>query len=230
MAGWIKLHRQILNWEWYADINVTRLFFHLLLIANHDDGHWKGEIIKRGQKITSINKLSLETGLSEQQVRTSLKKLQKTNEITCTSTSKYTVVNVVNYSVYQSSAESEQQANEQTDNKQITNNQQTNNKQITTNKNEKNDKNKKNDKKSTYAEFVTMKEEEYQKLIENYGEEATKGMVTILDNYKGANNKKYASDYRAILNWVIEKYNQKHPQDKPKINFDDVLKGIDFDE
>ena len=30
-------------------------------------------------------------------------------------------------------------------------------------------------------------------------------MITTLDNYKGSNNKKYASDYRAILSWVADK-------------------------
>lgn len=59
--------------------------------------------------------------------------------------------------------------------------------------------------KNIYAEFVSMSTEEYQKLVEQYGETNTKQMITVLDNYKGANNKKYASDYRAILNWVVDK-------------------------
>ena len=56
-----------------------------------------------------------------------------------------------------------------------------------------------------YAEFVKLKESEYQKLIEQYGEYLTQKMIEVLDNYKGANGKKYKSDYRAILNWVAEK-------------------------
>lgn len=57
----------------------------------------------------------------------------------------------------------------------------------------------------TYAEFVKMKESEYNKLVAAHGEEATKKMIEVLDNYKGANGKTYKSDYRAILNWVVDK-------------------------
>lgn len=34
-------------------------------------------------------------------------------------------------------------------------------------------------------------------------------MIEILDNYKGSKNKKYASDYRAILNWVVDRYKEE---------------------
>jgi hypothetical protein len=57
------------------------------------------------------------------------------------------------------------------------------------------------------AEFVSLTEEEYHKLISEHGEQKVKEMIRVLDNYKGANNKKYASDYRAILNWVVERVN-----------------------
>ena len=35
--GWIKLHRQFLEWEWYDEPNCTRVFLHCLLKANHKD-------------------------------------------------------------------------------------------------------------------------------------------------------------------------------------------------
>lgn len=56
-----------------------------------------------------------------------------------------------------------------------------------------------------YAEFVKMKESEYNKLVSDFGEELTKRMIEVLDNYKGANGRKYKSDYRAILTWVKDK-------------------------
>ena len=37
MSGWIKIHRQILEWEWYSDTNTFRVFLHLLLKANHKE-------------------------------------------------------------------------------------------------------------------------------------------------------------------------------------------------
>lgn len=59
--------------------------------------------------------------------------------------------------------------------------------------------------KTIYAENVSMTDSEYQKLIVAHGEERTKRMIEVLDNYKGANGKKYKSDYRAILNWVVDR-------------------------
>ncbi len=62
--------------------------------------------------------------------------------------------------------------------------------------------------KQNYAEFVTMKDAEYQKLIEKHGADATKAMIEKLNVFKGANGKKYKSDYMAILNWVVDWYSQ----------------------
>lgn len=64
-------------------------------------------------------------------------------------------------------------------------------------------------KKYSYAEFVTMTRDEYAKLCEQFGEEATKGMIDILDNYIGSKGKKYKNHYRAILSWVVDAYNEK---------------------
>lgn len=133
--GYIKLHRQILEWEWYKNIPVRIVFEHCLLKANHTDKNWQGILIKKGSFITSYENLSIETGLSFQQVRTAINKLKSTNELTYQSTSRYSIISINNWSLFQ-------QDNKQ-DNKQITNNQQTNNKQITTTNNEKNEKNEK---------------------------------------------------------------------------------------
>lgn len=142
MNGFIKLHRQMAEWEWYTDLPVKVLFLHLLLMANYEDGKWRGITVKRGQRVTSIQKLSDETGLTPQQVRTALDKLSQTGEITCQATNRYTLINVENYTKYQT----RQDDSNMPSNKQITNKQQTDNKQITTNKNNKKKKNIKNEK------------------------------------------------------------------------------------
>ena len=128
MTGWILLHKKLLDWQWYDDINTCRVFIHLLLKANWKDNKWKNIEVKRGQLVTSISKLSLETGLSEQKVKTSLNKLKSSKEITIKPTNKYTLLIVNNYDTYQPDIET---INKQTNN-QITNKQQTNNYQITT--------------------------------------------------------------------------------------------------
>ncbi len=67
--------------------------------------------------------------------------------------------------------------------------------------------------KKSFAEFVSMTNDEYAKLVATYGEEAVKQMIQILDNYKGSNGKKYKSDYRTILNWVVQRYQEEKQQE-----------------
>ena len=70
--------------------------------------------------------------------------------------------------------------------------------------------------KTKYAEFVSMTESEYQKLINEYGDVRTKRMIEILDNYKGSKGKTYKSDYRAILNWVVGEEEQRFGHKQPE--------------
>ena len=66
--------------------------------------------------------------------------------------------------------------------------------------------NKKNaEPKKHFADFVTMTNAEYEKLVSTYGKDFANQCVTVLDNYKGSNGKTYKSDYRAILSWVVDK-------------------------
>jgi hypothetical protein len=64
------------------------------------------------------------------------------------------------------------------------------------------------------AEFVTMTNDEYEKLIATYGKEFTDKCVEVLDNYKGSSGRKYKSDYRAILSWVANKVNETKQKEK----------------
>lgn len=99
--GFVLLHRSLLKWEWYDDINTTRLFLHLLLTVNYEPKEWHGIVIERGQRAASFQKLATETGLSVKSIRTSLTKLKSTGEVAHTATSKYGVFTVKNYSQYQ---------------------------------------------------------------------------------------------------------------------------------
>ena len=121
--GWIKLHRQILEWEWYSDNNCFRLFLHLILKANHKEKRFKGIELKVGSIVTSRDLLARETGLSSQQIRTALTKLISTNEITSVTSSQGTIIQIVSYEKYQVATN------------EITNEQPTNNQQATTNNN-----------------------------------------------------------------------------------------------
>lgn len=171
-TGYIKLHRKILDWEWYDDSNTFRLFIYFLLKANHTNKLWRGIEIKKGSFITSIDTMSKDLGISVMSVRTAINKLLLTNEITKSSTSKYTIITVNNYNEYQGVTN------------EATNEQQTSNKQVTTTKNDKNEKNEKKEdnivpfKNSKKQEFfldaelkIKISEKEYiEKVIESFNE------------------------------------------------------------
>ncbi|MCX4294735.1 MAG: hypothetical protein OSJ56_11850 [Prevotella sp.] len=61
-------------------------------------------------------------------------------------------------------------------------------------------------KKYKYSDFVTLTHDEYAKLVAEFGEDAVKGMIDILNNWKGSNGKKTKSDYFTIRKWVINAY------------------------
>jgi DNA-binding transcriptional regulator YhcF (GntR family) len=128
--GFVALHRKFVEWEWYQDPNTMRLFIHLLLTVNWEPKKWRGTTIKRGEKITSLQNLAKEMGLSLQSVRTSIKKLKSTGELTSQSTSKFTKLTLINYDFYQTKkTEATSQLTSQS-----TNEQQTSNKRVTTTK------------------------------------------------------------------------------------------------
>lgn len=80
----------------------------------------------------------------------------------------------------------------------------------------------KEEEKKAYADYVKMTEDEYQKLIAQHGESVTEECIRVLDNYKGSHDKKYKSDYRAILSWVVDRVKEKQPKKEKKTIYDDL--------
>ena len=105
----------MMKWQWFKDSNTLHVFITLLLDANFEDSKTGYEIIRRGQVLTSVKRLQELTGLTTQQIRTSLSKLEKSQEINKQTTNQYSIITINNYYDYQNI------------NKQITNKQQTNN-------------------------------------------------------------------------------------------------------
>ena len=101
-SGWINLHRKILGWEWYSDINTCRLFIHMLLKANWQEGKFRGTTVPRGSFISSLDKLSEETKLTKREIRTAISHLKMTGELTVKTTNRYSVFTIQNYDFYQS--------------------------------------------------------------------------------------------------------------------------------
>ena len=130
--GWIQLHRSMLDWEWYTNVNTSRLFMHCLLKASHKDRSWRGINIAKGSFISGRDSLAKDTGLSIQNIRTSLANLKSTNDITILSRGKYSIISITNWANYQ---EVNHKTNHET-NRELTDDQPQTNQKVTTDNNE----------------------------------------------------------------------------------------------
>jgi len=175
MQGWIKLHRKLVDWEWYTDSQAVHLFIHLVIHANFEDKKWRGILVKRGQFITGRHELSAATGISEQSIRTNITRLKSTNEITSTSTSKYTIYTIVNYDKFQGLDDKPTS----TSTSQLTNDQPATNQQLTTTKNEKNINNEKKE--------VITPPKKYSDEFEEFWQAYPKNGASKADAYKSFN-------------------------------------------
>lgn len=108
MEGYIKLHREMMDHPVYQDFNSWRLYCHLLMKAAHKDtvyNTFTGDIlnVEKGSLITGRIKLSEETGLSEQNIRTCLSKLEGFFLIKLLTTdfpNPYTKITICNYEAF----------------------------------------------------------------------------------------------------------------------------------
>lgn len=207
-SSWIKLDRRILKWGWYSDMNVKGVFLHLLLIASYEDGEYLGNKIKRGQAIIGTVETANQLGITRQQLRTALSKLEKSGEISKKTTNKFTLITIENYSKYQDAIliSNQRVTNEQpTDNQRVTNEQPTSNQQVTTLKNVKKLKKAKNNiyMRPHAGEFENVKltSEELEKLKANY-DYCYEEYIEKLSSYLAQTGKRYKSHYATLLNWI----------------------------
>ena len=100
-GGWVKLHRKLLEWEWYGDAHMVHLLVHLLLTATHEDRKYKGLTIKRGQLVTTIKELAEALGASETSTRRRMKRLKSGGFLTIKVAHNKTTITICNYDSYQ---------------------------------------------------------------------------------------------------------------------------------
>ena len=227
--GWIKIHRKIMDWEWYDNQAMVQIWVHLLLEANYEPKKWHGITIERGQLVTTLDYLSSTTGLSVQQTRTCLDRLASSQQITRKSTNKYTIITICNYDSYQSIEDAEQQTN----NNQITNEQQTNNKQITTTKEYKEREEIQNnitppiippktDGRIGFEFFgtfhnVELRPAEHRKLQMDFGEEETQSAIDDLSCKLMDGTQQSNAHYATLVYWLSNRRKKKSRVDaEPK--------------
>lgn len=99
--GYILIDRNILDWKWWHRHNTLIVFLYLILKANYHDSFFDGMEVKRGQVVVTHSKISQQSKLTIQQVRTALNHLISTGEITIKRCPKYLVITIENYDRYQ---------------------------------------------------------------------------------------------------------------------------------
>jgi len=134
--GWIKLHRALLDWQWFSDANTSHVFMYCLLKANHKDNMHRDTLVKRGTFLTGRDLIARETGCSVREVRTALKRLESANVLTSKTSRQGTVIEVLNYDRHQ--------ASDQQNDRRATNKRPTSDQQAPSNKTEDNEETEKN--------------------------------------------------------------------------------------
>jgi uncharacterized phage protein (TIGR02220 family) len=138
--GYIKIHRSLMEKGYYKNSKYVHLWVHLLMKANHKSKEivFGGKLfpIKRGQFITSRDKLSEETGIPPGTVGHILGFFKSEQQIEQQGFSKFSLITIRNYDKHQ---KSEQQIEQHVSSKRTAREQ-----HVNTTNNDKNDKNDKN--------------------------------------------------------------------------------------
>lgn len=224
MEGWIKLHRKILECDfWLSDekYDCRSAWIDLLLLANHRDRQmlFDGNLIevKRGQYITSVRKLGERWHWGNAKTLKYLRTLEMLGMITKKSNSSRTLLTIVNYEVYQGDENAEGNAYRTLAER-----------SSTTNKNIKNEKNVKN----IYGEYkhVRLTTSEFEKLNADYGETRTQEAITYLDEYIEMKGYKAKSHNLAIRKWVFDAVDRTKTKTSTKKNqFTSMSQTQDYD-
>jgi hypothetical protein len=224
--SWVKLHRQLFEWEWFSSEKHLKVFITLLVKANFKETKWRGEVVKKGQILTGRKQLASWCNLTEQSIRTVLNDLKSTNEITIKSTKHFSIITMTKWDYYQCDNQQINQQINQLANQQVTNGQPTANQQVTTSKEGKKVKKVKN---IASQKKPAIKNEECTKYIEeNYSildtevqewlqaaslsslkrirafssDQALLGTIPDAMEYAVDNNKKYSAIGSFLLGWI----------------------------
>lgn len=101
LSGWIKIHRSILDWEWWDKPEMVVLFLYMLSSANVEETIWHGKVIKKGQFVTSLSSIERDNPkLTRKIIRTCLKRFQESGEISIESTNSHSVITICKYEEY----------------------------------------------------------------------------------------------------------------------------------
>jgi hypothetical protein len=107
IEGYVRLHRRLLEWEWFGDSTTVHVLMFILLRANWQKKVWQGHVIEPGQLITSRLSIADSCGLTEKQVRGALDKLKGAGVITTDRAGLGQRISLQNWAEYQATGSEE---------------------------------------------------------------------------------------------------------------------------
>ena len=243
MTGWIKLHRKILDSPIFQNEKLFKVFAYCLMKASHKEHTQlvgrRVVHLKKGQFVFGRKRASEELRLKESTIRDYVKLLENLGTIDIKSDNKFSVITVVNWSIYQTD---EEISDNKYDNKSTTNQH-----QINTNKNVKNgenDKNEKNEKNvvvgDDFASIYNLYQENIEQVpspittekltqdIDHYGKELVayaikKAALNNSHNYKFIDyllkdwRKRNLTTIKAVKQYEQQRQEQKEQTYKPRV-------------
>ena len=119
--GWVKIYRQITEWQHYQEPSVLLVWLDLLLSANTVDRWERGFKVKRGEVMTSTNIIQQRTGLSPNTIKKAVAILEESGEIKKVATRMGTKYIVKQFNKYQGSSKIDQPTDQHNKNIRINN-------------------------------------------------------------------------------------------------------------
>lgn len=228
--GYIRIYRKIEDSGILANRDICQLFMFLMVKATYRPRKIivGGNVIELqpGEYFAGRKQLALELNSTEQKIRTALSTLEKSGIINQRSTSKGTLVSLVNWRKYQD----EQPAFNQHSNQEPTNDQPSINQRLTTKQEVKNISIKQEEKESestrtrtskpekfTFGEFqnVRLTQAEYDKLCAEHPDMVAEG-IELLSAQLEAKGDKYKSHYATFRTWVWDAVRERRSREAGK--------------
>jgi hypothetical protein len=114
-SRWIKVHSSIMDSSVWSSDWLTRLWLWCLLKANHADGTYRGETIRRGEFASGRNSASDELGVSPSKWVRGIEQLTSLGCIATKANSHWTTITVCNYSTYQDKRDAKRTSDDTSD-------------------------------------------------------------------------------------------------------------------
>ena len=216
MEGWIKLHRSLLESDFWKCESFSRgqAWVDLLMLANFKDSFfYKRGVkvdVKRGQLGRSEVELSDRWKWSRSKVRKFLKDLEKEQQIKVVKTSVTQVVTILKYDDFQTEEQ-------QKDSRRTAEGQQKDSRK-THIKNDKKEKNEEKEEEYYYIidEKLKLSFKDYEKLLKTYSPSEVDAKIFELENYDPKKRSKYKSMYLTLNRFLLKDRKQQEEKQAKK--------------